>query len=225
MIPAETGAGKFDILIQARDLNNDRQFLDPLGIQCYQIGEKAWLGSVNIIPVIIPADSKWEEISISKSKLPRDTILMPSKTFHIAEQTELTINLDNPEKITGFALISHLSCVFEEIPFETTIAEISLHSDAQCTSFPIIIGRHTAEAMYEFSGKEVKLSHTHPEIIHKVPGIVDWPVQIENIEYDVLYYWTEFSLKSGLEVDKFTVRSFQFPGVWNVYSIVLIREL
>jgi len=220
LISPESGAGIFDILLQARDKSGE--LLKPKGEHSYLVGKRAWLGKIEIEPAMIPSESSFEKIILSKIGLQQEDLFFLPYAFHIAGNTNLTYKFDKPVKSNNLLLISHIADVFEEIPFETKIADLCIVTNSDTKVLPIIIGRHTAEAMYEFSGKDIKISHTHPEIVYSSPGSVKWPYQLENMDYNVLYFWTEFPLDLMEEIETISIKTYNFPGVFDIYSTALV---
>lgn len=89
---------------------------------------------------------------------------------------------------------------------------------------PIILGRHTAEAMYEFGGKAVRLPHREAPVAARLPETLLWPREFKGMVYNAVYYKYKFTLNTPVNVNSLAISTGEIPGVWNIFSIGLISD-
>lgn len=226
-VPPEIGNGMFHLLLWGRESGLNTPLVNPTGLHCYNIGNRAWIGKVDISSAPVASDSIWRERILAKSQLNQnqDLILLP-ESVHLAAETNLTIPLQLPlsphQSISKVILISHMSSVFREIPFESQIGNLSLVTDQESAHFSVVIGRHTAEAMYHFGGKDLMISHACPDPFHRETASINWPEILSGIEFEALYFKAEFPVYTHIEPIELRVQSNHFPGTWNIYAIAFV---
>lgn len=219
------GTGSFDLLLLAHDPLNQTDFELPQGLNTYRVGYGAWLGKIRIdpSPIAIQETDLLEAAARATGTDIHRMKLVPY-AFHLSAWNQLAVDLEDSSTVGKIIFISRLSHVFEEIPFRTQIGEVHLNIEGNIETKPFIIGQDTAEAMYEFGGKEVRLSHRKPPVALRRPSRVEWPFVLKGIEYESLYYWTEYDLIHPGPVEHLTVRSLSFPGVWNLEAIICVSD-
>ncbi len=220
-IPPETGTGQFEVLVQARHAGTT-EFISPGGLQLFRVGRRAWTGRIQIDPSVQIAQGTWDEVMVEKSMILRDKLYPIGQTCHLSKNSEITINLEQEIQTTGLIIISHISSVFEEIPWETQIGRIIVSGSEGESACEVMLGRDTAEAMYEFGGKEVRLAHPQAPIAGRIPATLHWPSEFEGMSYDAVYYYSVMQLDRPLPAGTLRFAALDFPGVWNIYAIALI---
>ncbi len=223
-IPAEYGSGVFDVLLFARKKDDITHFLNPEGVNIFASGKRAWVGKVHILPAPVKAESKWETVIREyRSQQPDDLYFLP-KAFHLSENDMMEIVPGIDKEVSGVIVISHLSSVFEQIEWQTRIGTIHILTEQDDNHFDFILGRQTAEELYEFTGKDVRLPHPQPPVAIYLEQELIWPFELEGIRYDAAYYIAEKEFDAPVIPEKIRIHSGNFPGVWNIFSIALIRS-
>jgi len=216
------GSGVFDLLLLARDRNHPGTFQVPEGVNVYRMGYGAWAGQVQLRPRAVPVASPWDTIQSEFTDMDPHRLTLHPWAYHLTEQTRIDSDVALPVPVERIIVISHLSHVFQEIPFRTRIGEIRLNTPSGHSTKAVILGRDTAEAMYEFGGKNVRLSHGTPPVIRRIPDKVDWPFILADIEYEALYYRSDYVLDTPSLIETISLQSISCPGIWNVYAIVFV---
>ncbi|MBN1297593.1 hypothetical protein JXA80_12490, partial [bacterium] len=226
-IDPTVGAGVFDLILIGRDSVDRQRFLPPEGIHCYRMGYGAWLGKIQVVPSTVPAAVSpgldWPTRLAALTGADPDRLLQLDESWHLAAGTHIDTPLPEHLPASRIFIVNHLAHVFEEIPFDTRIGTIRTVSDTSDRVTPIIIGRQTAEAMYEFGAKSVRLSHPQSPVAGRLTARLDWPFSLEGIPYDAVYYWAELAWQEGEVLKWMTFQTDSFPGVWSVSAIVIER--
>ncbi|MBN1878938.1 hypothetical protein JW823_02410 [bacterium] len=220
-IPPQFGSGIFEVLAQARDPDSG-QFIAPEGTHFFRCGKRAWLGRIIVDPGPVVSQDNWIERISAKTAIPANHIIQIDRSWHLSRNSDVAIKLDQEISANGLVLISNISSVFEEIPWDTFIGIIELDSTESNVEYQIQLGKETAEAMYEFGGKEVRLAHPQAPIIERQPKIIHWPVEFEGISYNEVIYYSRLDWGRDLPIREIRVRSLDFPGVWNTYALALV---
>jgi hypothetical protein len=223
-IPPEKGAGSFDVLVSVREKNNPAAFIAPEGSYVFHAGNRAWVGNIEVLTMPVKAASGWNRHILDHFSPSHPSIRFLPQTCHLSKNQIVHLGLEEPVRAKKLMIISHLSSVFEQIPWKSSIGSIIMETDNQESTFPVVLGSHTAEAMYEFGGKVVRLSHPQAPIAGRLPETLLWPFEFEGMEYDAVYYKFVYSLDNPATAASLKIQSHEFPGVWNIYSIGLISE-
>ena len=123
----------------------------------------------------------------------------------------------------GVIVLSHLSSVFEEISWQTQIGAIEVSGSDGQKRYDMILGRDTAEEMYEFGGKAVRLAHPQAPIAIRIPRTIQWPVEFEGMTCNSVYYYSLVASDDALPVESIRIQAMEFPGVWNIYALALVQ--
>ncbi len=216
-LPAELGTGKFHVMISGR--NNDQTIL-PSGEHVFRIGEWAYLGTITITPHPIPASA--ESITLLRDRYQSQThslIVLP-QSVHLGNGDSISIPLKPHPIAQRIVFLSNLSYVFSEIPFETQVGKIKVvTSNGTEFDYPLIIGRQTAEEMYEIPLKKIKIPHPQAEVASRKNKIVLWPPLIRGIEYPSVTYQAAFIMPDKMPVSKIEIACDGFSGVLNIFAI------
>ncbi len=223
-IPAETGSGVFNVLMSVSKKNEPDAYFFPEGKSVFHLGNRAWVGCIEILTAPIETGEKWNKLALETDSITLTSVTFLPKVCHLSRYSQVELVLEEPALVKELILISHLSHVFEQIPWETHIGNIVINSSETGKVLPIIIGRHTAEAMYEFGGKAVRLPHRQAPIAVRLSETLHWPREFKGIVYDSVYYKYKFALDTPINTNSLTISTNDIPGVWNIFSIGLIRE-
>lgn len=221
-IPPASGTGDFEVLAQVRRIDTS-EFLAPEGSSIFTSGKRAWVGRIHIDPVAIPAGDEWRDIMISKTGISPDKLHHVHQVCHLSRDSEISIQLEHPVMARGVIVISHLSSVFEEIPWRTPIGCIEVSGIDGNQRYDMILGRDTAEEMYEFGGKTVRLAHPQAPIAARIPKTISWPIELEGMAYDSVYYYSMTESDHAVPVQSIRIQAMEFPGVWNIYALALVQ--
>jgi hypothetical protein len=221
-LPAELGSGTFDVLLFARNNKNDGEFVTPEGVHAFSGGRGAWVGKLDIHAAAVDSQSDWQDVVHKNRPAKGEAYYFLPQLCHLSRSETIEIVPDTNQKIKGIVVISHLSFVFEQIDWETEIGFIQLFSENGVNRFDFVLGRQTAEELYEFQGKDVRLPHPQPPVAVYKERELQWPVEFEGMSYDAAFYIAVQEFDNVIVPEKIQIQSYDFPGVWNIYSLALI---
>lgn len=223
-IPAEAGAGVFNVLMLVSEKNEPDDYFFPEGESAFLSGNRAWVGNIEILAVPVEMDEKWNSIALDTLSVDHASVTFMPKVCHLAKNSQVELALEKPVLSKELIIISHLSHIFEQMPWETHIGNIVINPGPSEEVLPIILGRHTAEAMYEFGGKAVRLPHREAPVAARLPETLLWPREFKGMVYNAVYYKYKFTLNTPVNVNSLAISTGEIPGVWNIFSIGLISD-
>ncbi len=219
-VPPELGSGEFQVLI---GMEHDGQIIPPTGYNIFRVADFAYQDHVTLSPAVMP--STQEDDRLLQTQFPELSISVLNHAFHLGEDTSLNIPLDGPVTAHGIVFLSNITHLFEVIPFENRMAEITLYITGKSpVTLPVLIGRHTAEEMYFFPSGKVKLPHPVPVVARSLDTIVAWPPPLEGMHYPATTYSAYIPFPETVNIQGIRFNTLNFAGTLNCYSIGLVTE-
>jgi hypothetical protein len=210
------GNGKFDILLRPTGQSVN---LRPVSPGLFYVNDWIWVNEITIIPEEDPV--KETHRKILKQLYSDIDVILPG-ALHLCEYQQITVPLQSDSSFRSLAFLSNLTDIFTMIPFQSEIGSITLNGKDYSKTFPIVIGRQTAEDMCEFPLPQLKLSHPVPQIASRTPNVLDWPPSLADIEYSSLIFVSEITFPRNLVIDEIVYSSQNHHGVFHIYATGLM---
>jgi hypothetical protein len=214
--PFSLGSGIFNIELR---VGRENQVFEPGGAFSFSYGDSAYLGDVDLIPVPAPIDPDDQRLMETVSQ---QSLLLLPYSIHLGTRSSLLIPIDPERSASSVLLMSNLTNVLDAIPYLEAIGELRIHSVSHgWQDHPLLIGEHTAEDMYEFPSKRVRLSHPEPPVIKRTNVTLEWPPPLKGIRFSSLTFISEIPVSREDDFDQLEIR-FDSPfGTFHIDAIAL----